>query len=244
MKRFTETLKWSDPWFRKLSPRLKCLWMHLVDACDCAGVLDPDWELISFQIGEKVTEDDVENFGDRVGRSVSGKLVILSFIQFQYGKLSQDCKAHAPVFKATAAHDLDRVSKGYPKAIHSLKEKEKDKDTEKDIDNSVDSKPSPAVAHVIPDELQKVQGFTSEWENFKVHRRRKRAPMTKRAEELMLSKLSERPEKAMQALQTAMQRGWTGFEWEWMENSQGKPKNEAQRDQQNTGLQPVKPKFI
>ena len=55
MKRFTETTKWTvNPWFRKLPARLKCLWMFFLDSCDAAGVIEPDWELISFQIGEPV----------------------------------------------------------------------------------------------------------------------------------------------------------------------------------------------
>jgi hypothetical protein len=40
LKRFTETTKWADPWFRKLPLRLKSLWHWLCDTCDMAGVLE------------------------------------------------------------------------------------------------------------------------------------------------------------------------------------------------------------
>ncbi len=76
----------------------------------------------------------------------------------------------------------------------------------------------PAVAS-IPDQLQAIAGFISEWEAFKLHRRQKKAKMTTRAEELMLKKLNERPQSAILALQTAMVRGWQGFEWQWLENA-------------------------
>ena len=51
MKRFTETNKWEDPWFRKLKPEMKLLWSWLLDSCDNAGIIDADIELAAFQIG-------------------------------------------------------------------------------------------------------------------------------------------------------------------------------------------------
>jgi hypothetical protein len=129
MKRFTETTKWDDPWFRKLPPRLKCLWLFLCDRCDPAGVIDVDYELASFQIGEEMSEADVGGFKPRVEKLKCGKWWIVQFVGFQYGSLSEDCKAHGPVFTSLASYNLkDRVSKGYPKGIQSLKEKEKEKD--------------------------------------------------------------------------------------------------------------------
>lgn len=133
MKRFTETTKWDDPWYRKLSPKLKCLWQYICDRCDAAGVIDVDYELASFQIGDDVTEKDLGGFGSRIEQLKCGKWWILRFIPFQYGTLSEDCKAHGPVYSSLCSYGLkDRVSKGYPKAMHSLKEKDKDKDKEKD----------------------------------------------------------------------------------------------------------------
>lgn len=135
MKRFTETLKWADPWFRKLPPHLKCLWLYLCDSCDGAGVIDLDLDLVSFQIGHQVEKSDMEAFSGRVEWLESGKLWVRKFISFQYGKLSSECKPHAAVLALVKSHGLnqdenERVSKGYPKGIHTLQEKEKDKDKE------------------------------------------------------------------------------------------------------------------
>jgi hypothetical protein len=129
MKRFTETTKWDDPWFRKLPAKLKCLWQYMCDRCDGAGVIDLDYELAGFQIGAKLNEQDVLGLGDRVEKLECGKWWVRQFVAFQYGKLSEDCKAHGPVFTSLAAYGLtDRVSKGYPKGIHTLKDKERDKE--------------------------------------------------------------------------------------------------------------------
>ncbi len=135
MKRFTETTKWTvNPWFRKLPPHLKCLWQFLVDSCDAAGVIEPDWELVSFQIGEKVVPDDLKSFGERVETLHNGKVFIVGFIAFQYGELSPSCKPHTPVFKSLLANGIERVSKGYPNPLDTLEDKDKNKEREKDKD--------------------------------------------------------------------------------------------------------------
>lgn len=128
MKRFTETQKWEDPWFRRLAPEMKLLWQWILDRCDNAGVINPDLDLASFQIGYQYPMDTLSVFGDRVVELESGKFFIPKFIEFQYGKLSKDCKAHKPIFLSLQKHDLI----GYPKGINTLQEKEKETDQEKE----------------------------------------------------------------------------------------------------------------
>ncbi len=136
MKRFTETTKWSDPWFRRLTPSQKCLWGYILDNCDAAGVLDLDLEHASFHIGTTLTELDLAAFDGRIERLKDGKILISGFIEFQFGTLSEDCKPHAQVFKALDRHGLkyqkSRVSKGYGKGMDTLKDKDKDKEKDKD----------------------------------------------------------------------------------------------------------------
>jgi hypothetical protein len=140
MKRFTETQKWEDPWFRKLKPELKLLWQWILDRCDNAGVIDPDIDLASFQIGHQYPMDTLSQFAGRVAKLPCGKWFIPKFIEFQYGQLSVECKAHKPIFISLEKHGL----KGYPKGINTLQEKETEKvqkkETEKDGDFSSKSK--------------------------------------------------------------------------------------------------------
>ncbi len=104
MKRFTETDKWKDMWFRKLKVHQKLLWMYVCDNCDHAGVIDLDIELASFQIGAEIKKTDLESFGDRIESLGGNKIWLKKFVRFQYGKLSRDCKPHAPVFVAMEKH--------------------------------------------------------------------------------------------------------------------------------------------
>lgn len=106
-KRFTATEKWTDKWFRGLSPNLKLGWSYLVDNCDSAGVIDLDRELADFQIGCPVDWDLLlESAGDRVAVIRKGKWFLTGFIQYQYGKLSPDCKPHIPIIQLLARHQI------------------------------------------------------------------------------------------------------------------------------------------
>lgn len=127
MKRFTETLKWADPWHRRLSPHAKLLWDWMLGSCDHAGVIDLDLELAEFQIGYPYPLDTLLEFGERLQKLPNGKIFIPSFITFQYGTISAECKAHNPVFASIEKNQI----KGYPKGINTLPDKDKDKDNTK-----------------------------------------------------------------------------------------------------------------
>lgn len=118
MKRFTETTKWGDPWFRKLKPEIKLLWQWLLDNCDNAGVIDPDMDLASFQIGYQYPINTLSELGDRVAKLPSGKYLVKKFVLFQYGdRLSSECKAHNPVFQSLKSNSVELSMIGYAKGI-------------------------------------------------------------------------------------------------------------------------------
>ncbi len=128
MKRFTESTKWDDPWFRQLPGASKLLFLWLVDKCDGAGIIDADLGLASFQIGMKINMDTLVSLGERVTQLDNGKLILTKFIKFQHGELSRDCKAHNPVFKSLEANGLlavgedgkERVSIPYAKGMQRV----------------------------------------------------------------------------------------------------------------------------
>lgn len=85
--------------------------------------------------------------------------------------------------------------------------------------------PSPSPLHhrhtssSVPLPTAFPDGFKEEWQFFVEHRKKKRAPMTDHAQELILQTLSQRPADAIEAVKTAICSNWTGFKWEWFDNS-------------------------
>jgi hypothetical protein len=145
-KRFTETEKWRDPWFRKLAPEHKLLWLYVLDNCDNAGVWDPDLELVAILAGcdsQRVSEG-LAYLSGRVSLLPCGKWHVNKFVEFQYGKLSEDCKPHIAVMKTLQKHGLPIDAKDsaensnipYAKGKPTLEDKEKEKDQEKDKERS------------------------------------------------------------------------------------------------------------
>lgn len=107
-KRFTETKKWEDPWFQDLDPTLKCVWGYILDHCDNAGVWVVNTKMAEFSIGAKLDWAAVfEAFAGRILPIDDGKKWwIRRFIEFQYGRLSRDCKPHLPILSLLEKHGI------------------------------------------------------------------------------------------------------------------------------------------
>jgi hypothetical protein len=137
MKRFTETEKWRDQWFRKLPIDHKMAFTYLCENCDSAGVWEPDCELANFCIGVELDWDAVLTaMGDRVLVLPNGKWYLTRFVEFQNGPLSEGCKPHAKILALLRAHGIPTTNNEgyhipYTKGIHTHKERrgeEEDKD--------------------------------------------------------------------------------------------------------------------
>lgn len=151
MKRFTETGKWEDVWYRKLSPSAKLLWGWITDKCDAAGIIEIDFELATFQIGMTINEGTLEELASRIEHLQCGKVFITGFVSFQVGIPSRECKAHNPIFMSLQKHQVERVLEGYSKGIHTPQEKETDKDKEKEMDGKgVEGEGAPINGCVAP----------------------------------------------------------------------------------------------
>jgi len=127
-KRFTDTNLNRQPWFRKLSPKIKCAVRFLFDECDNAGVWIIDMESMSFFIGETVEKEELflkvnSDKVDRIETFGKDKIFIPGFVSFQYGKLSEDCRPHKPIIQLLKKYNLyERVLVGYSKGINTLED--------------------------------------------------------------------------------------------------------------------------
>jgi len=142
-KRFTDTSKWAKSNFRTLPPKLKLAWMYLCDNCDHAGIWDVDMDLMSFQIGEKITlKELIESFSESITPH-GDRLIIDAFIDFQYGTLNPDNRVHKSV--------IDRVEKIKNKPLTSPLQGAKDKDKDKDKDKEISNAPQKTLGSLIFD---------------------------------------------------------------------------------------------
>jgi hypothetical protein len=144
-KRFTDTEKFIDPWFRRLSTKNKLLWEWLLCYCDHAGIITIDIEFVEMILGEKYDNDVLQNhFSDRVLRLSESKYFIPKFLRFQYGSLKPDSKVHASVIRRLKEEGIDFKENdsikdiennarfiGYPYPMDTTKEKDKAKDKDK-----------------------------------------------------------------------------------------------------------------
>lgn len=86
--------------------------------------------------------------------------------------------------------------------------------------SSLKPSPSPSLSLLMND-----AAFLSEWGFFIEHRKKLKKPLTGRAEQIILKKLEQRPQRAVEALQKCMEKGWQSFEWEYLDQQ---PRNSQQ----------------
>ena len=123
-KRFMDNTIFDKSWYRKLPVRLKIVWFYLINKCNHAGIWECDVDLLSFQIGDEYTlEEILEAFGDNLKEIGDRKIYITKFIEFQYGlPLNPKVKVHHSVLKL-----LDKSGIELANPLVSVKDKDKDK---------------------------------------------------------------------------------------------------------------------
>ena len=127
-KRFTDTNKWNKESFQEMSIELKLIWLYLCDNCDHAGIYDLNLGLMSFQLGIKITMEDLMMLGDKI-EITSSKIFIPNFIEFQYGELNHLNRVHASVIKCLESFSKNKT---LISPLQGAKDKDKDKDKAKD----------------------------------------------------------------------------------------------------------------
>lgn len=128
-KRFTDSDLFKKKFIRGLEGAYKLLWIYIQHDCDHAGIWEVDIEIACIKIGYNVTEEDaIKNFGSRIVLVENGdKWFIPSFIEFQYGVLNADNRAHNSVINILQKHGI----KGLRSSLQGGKDMDKDKKLDK-----------------------------------------------------------------------------------------------------------------
>lgn len=99
MTRFTETLKWDDPWFRSLSGIQKLVFLYVIDRCNNAGFWEEDEDAMAFQT--KLAKEHIQGAWKGLGRGlirVGGWVWVRRFLRHQRNdRLNPENKAHIQI---------------------------------------------------------------------------------------------------------------------------------------------------
>ena len=84
-KRFYDSNKYDDSWFRNLTPDLKCVFDYCLCKCDHAGILELDIESVNWHTNGKNTLKEIqENFATKFMFLSDNKIFIPNFLYWQY----------------------------------------------------------------------------------------------------------------------------------------------------------------
>ena len=144
-KRFTDTDKYKKPFFRNLPGAYKLLWDYLYHACDHAGIWIVDFEIAQIYLGQDMPvtkQKALELFNKDEQRIVvlncGSKWFLPSFIDFQYGRLSESNRAHKSVISILKKYNLHEGIKPLASPLQGASKGAKDKEQEQDKDKVKD----------------------------------------------------------------------------------------------------------
>lgn len=143
-KRFTDTEKYKKPFIRSLKGAYKLLWDYICLDCNHAGIWIVDFEVAQLYIGNDMQvnkKEALECFNKSEERVIpfdnGTKWFIKSFVEFQYGTLSEKIRSHKSVIDILEKNKLINFvvcGKGLANPLSTPLQGCKDKDTYKDKD--------------------------------------------------------------------------------------------------------------
>lgn len=131
-KRFCDTEIWQKEWFLNLSAVERQLFLYIKDNCDCAGFFVPNYALLSFVMGQKITKEDFKNLKQVV--FIKDDVIFLEdFITFQYNvsieELNPKYSVHRGIIKRLNKYGLfGTLNQPLNNSSASVQDKVKDKD--------------------------------------------------------------------------------------------------------------------
>jgi hypothetical protein len=168
-KRFTDSTKWSKPFIRSMKAPYKLLWLYILDECDHAGIWQVDFEVAQVKIGEKLNKEIALNqLGEKVIEFAAGeKWFIPDFIEFQYGVLNSDNRAHNSVIQLLNKYNLSLENKPLISPLQGAKDMVKDKDMVKVKDKE-------AVFEINYGLNFELKPLWLKWKNYKITQHREK----------------------------------------------------------------------
>lgn len=134
-KRFADTAKHKDPWWKSLPTNHKILFDFMCLDCDCAGFWKVNFDTFELLYKIKMTQDDMGVFGKKVIRIDEETYFMTSFIKVQYTKLNFNNNAHRGVLNLLNYYNIETSPYVAPaKGLDSPMLGPQDMDMEKDME--------------------------------------------------------------------------------------------------------------
>lgn len=212
-KRFTETDKWRDPWFRKLTPLQKCLFGYLCDNCNNAGFIEIDVEGWSLYIC--CTCKDLQKAWEGLIRGfivADGWAFVRNYLKHQkHLPLSPDKN---PAHKQIAGMFRDQELR-FPRLLEKIMQGHSIEAPTEGLGSPIgegegigEGKLKAKTAVALPFESD---AFSTVWTAWLEHRRKIHKPMTEYAQRLTLKKLPSVESEAARWIENALEKGWQGI---------------------------------
>lgn len=139
-KRLTDNELWQKDWFLNLNLKQKLLVKFIFDNCDCAGIYEISYRMLSNIFGEEVTKNDFLAI-KQVKFVAENKIFIEDFIPFQYGveisELNEKYSVHKGILrKLNKINYFETLNQPLTNPSVTLSQGLQDKDKDKDKDNS------------------------------------------------------------------------------------------------------------
>ena len=108
----------------------KLLWLYILDECDHAGIWQVDFEVAQVKIGERINlETALQQLNGKIYPFADGeKWFIPDFIDFQYGVLNSENRAHNSVIQLLNKYNLSLEIKPLTSPLQGAMDMVKDKD--------------------------------------------------------------------------------------------------------------------
>lgn len=127
-KRFTDTDKWKKGFIKSLEAPYKLLWLYIIDDCNHAGIWDVDLDVAALRIGLPLDKAKaLAQLGKHVVTIDGGeKWYIPAFVEFQYGELNPQNRAHQSVIQLLRKHKMEAPCKPLTTPSEGCKDMDKD----------------------------------------------------------------------------------------------------------------------
>lgn len=239
-KRFTDTEKWNKRFVRGLQAPYKLLWVYILDECSAAGIWDVDIDVAQIKLGVKLNQEIAErNFGEKIKILDGGsKWFIPAFIEFQYGTLSENNRAHTKIIQTLKKlllldENLELIQAPYKPLTSPLQGAKVEDKVKEQVEVKVKEQVEGVQGEILifPFDTENFKAMWLRWKAYKLeqHKFKYKSISTEQASLNELTKLSKGYElTAIEIILQSIAQGWKGF-FELKQNSNNGSANSDNR---------------